>query len=240
MNNKRYEWIQRVFYPRYDRDLWANLLESVVGNESIVLEIGSGSGKGKQNKSYPRARLVAGVDPDPRIQNNPFLDEAHTTDFADFDDAKSIEKFDFIFSRMTLEHVSNAPGFVRNISKYLAPGGKSAHLTTSKYYITSIINNYVPFKIKAWLIKNLGSGNDAENIFDAYYRLNDKKALESFAFENGLTVTCNFVDAPPGYLRRSLLLMLIYVIFFKPINALIPSSRPTLIVVFEKSPLIIR
>lgn len=236
MRNSRYEWIQRVFYPRHDKDLWPNLLESAVKDDSIILEIGSGSGQGKQNKSYPRAQLIAGVDPDPRIQNNPFLDEAHTADFADFHEPEYIERFDLIYSRMTLEHVSNASDFVKNISKYLAPGGKSIHLTTSKYYVTSLINDYVPFKMKAWLIKNLGSGNDAENIFDAYYRLNDKKTLDSYASEYGLTVTCSFVEAPPGYVRRSFLLMLIYVICFKPINAFCPSSRPTLTVVFEKTP----
>ena len=203
--NSGYEWIQRIFYSGYSKDTWSNLVASEISGDSVILEVGSGSGQGKQNKSYPRVRLIAGVDPDPRIQSNPFLDEAHTADFAELDEPQYDGKFDLIYSRMTLEHVYDAAGFVANVSRYLSPNGKSIHLTTSKHYITSLVNDFVPFKIKAWLIKNLGSGNDAENIFDAYYRLNDRKTIERLAFEHGMKADCRFIEAPPGYLRRSTL-----------------------------------
>ena len=135
---------------------------------------------------------------------------------------------------MVLEHVKSADAFMCNLSNTLSLNGVSVHQTTSKYYLTSIMNGYVSEGLKQWLIKYLGSGNDAENIFPAYYKLNSSKAVYDLSKKYGLLCKIDYIDAPPGYVRKSFILMIAYVIIMKPLLFIFPTLRPVMILSLSK------
>ena len=71
-------------YPDYEKYAFEQQIASLVTPEMNVLEIGAGSGRGSQNVFELRGSCAryAGVDVDPRVLENPHLDEAFVADAA--------------------------------------------------------------------------------------------------------------------------------------------------------------
>ena len=196
---------------------------------SIILEIGSGSGKGKQNTDYPKAMKIVGIDLDARVLENPHLDEAYHANAYALGEVITNTKFDLIYSHMVAEHIDDGKKFVGAQLEFLKNGGKLLHSTVSKYYWTSFINDFVPVRIKNLLIQTLGSGRNAEDIFPAHYKLNSETDIKNICEELSLNYEIIRQDEPPGYLRRSIILMLFYTILHRPLQCIIPPLRPTFI-----------
>jgi ubiquinone/menaquinone biosynthesis C-methylase UbiE len=109
-----------------------------------VLEIGAGSGTGLQTQMplKSRVQLSAGVDVDPRVLDNPTLDEAHVADAAELpcDD----NTFDLVFHTMVAEHLKNPAACVRESMRVLKPGGLLMFHTVSFWYYISLIAAVTP------------------------------------------------------------------------------------------------
>ena len=75
-------WLR--FCPDYEKDAFEQQIAWLVKPEMDVLEIGAGSGRGHQNVFPLRGSCAgyAGVDLDPRVVENPHLDEAFVADAA--------------------------------------------------------------------------------------------------------------------------------------------------------------
>jgi SAM-dependent methyltransferase len=222
--DEKLQWITERFYAGWDKD-WFRDLITREAEDKDVLEIGAGSGTVEGFKL--RGHHV-GVDFDPRVMENPYLYEAHIMGGEDID--KLGKSFDVTFSHMVAEHIEDAQGFVDAQMNCLNPRGRSYHLTASKYYYTSLINDYVPERVKNWLIKNIGSGRDGVDVFPAHYRLNSPKDVAALVNRPGFSCEVYHYDAPPGYLRRSLILMLIYVMIHKPLAWLFPHLKPHILI----------
>src|SRR6187200_2985150 len=88
------------FYPNYNRKLFVNMVLANTAKGDCVLELGAGSGIPPQHffplKHY--ARLYVGIDLDPRVQTNPYLDVGTVADAEElpFPD----DYFDVVFSCM--------------------------------------------------------------------------------------------------------------------------------------------
>ncbi len=61
-------------------------------------------------------------------------------------------KFDFIFSRMTNEHVSDGRQYHRNIHAMLAEGGIAAHWFSTLYAFPFVVNKLTPASLSDWLL----------------------------------------------------------------------------------------
>tara|TARA_B100001093_G_C26023068_1_gene674716 strand:- start:189 stop:473 length:285 start_codon:yes stop_codon:yes gene_type:complete len=92
----------------------------------------------------------------------------------------------------------------------------------------------VPERLKNWLIKTLGSGRNEEDIFPTCYQLNCKKQISDLCDELSLNFEIIRQDEPPGYLRRSFILMFVYFVIHKPLQYVMPSLRPTFIFKIQK------
>lgn len=227
--DEKLELIRKVFYKKSVPDLWFKLLCIEAKEHYVILEIGSGSGKGKQNTEYPKVKKIIGLDLDARVLENPYLDEAHHANAYALKETLPNTKFDLIYSHMVAEHIDDGKRFISTQMALLKDNGILLHSTVSKYYWTSLINNFFPVSFKNFLIKNLGGGRSAEDIFPAHYKLNSEMDIKNICNELSLRFEIIRQDEPPGYLRRSIILMLIYMILHRPLQSIIPSLRPTFI-----------
>lgn len=232
--DEKLEFVRRIFYKKQQQNAWFHALKDLCDEDSIVLEIGSGSGIGKQNALYPKARKIVGIDLDPRVLVNPNLDLARNISAYEIDVELADYRFDVIYSHMVAEHIDDSRRFLSSQLALLRPGGKILHSTASKYYWTSLINGIVPERVKYWLIEHLGAGRKQQDVFPTHYQLNSERQIKNLCDELNVSYKILREDEAPGYLRRSLFLMLVYTVIHKPLQFLIPSLRPIFIFIIEK------
>jgi 2-polyprenyl-3-methyl-5-hydroxy-6-metoxy-1,4-benzoquinol methylase len=232
--DQKLELIRRIFYAKQKEDAWFGVLTELCNEDSTILEIGSGSGTGNQNRLYPRARTIVGIDLDKRVLQNPNLDFAKNISAYAIDENLAEFQFDLIYSHMVAEHIDDAERFLASQLSLLKPGGKILHSTVSKYYWTSLINDFVPEKLKYWLIENLGAGRKQEDVFPVHYKLNSKNQIEKLCKDLDVNYQIFREDEAPGYLRRSIFLMLVYTLVHKPLQFLMPALRAKFFFIIEK------
>jgi SAM-dependent methyltransferase len=119
-----------------------------------------------------------GVDPDPRVHDNPSLDEAHSCTMEAFA-AGHEARFDVVFSVFVLEHVAEPDAFMSACARVLRPGGHLFGMTPNMWHY---------FGLSTWLLTRAGlsdrvlTGLKGEQVVDGYhfptqYRTNTVRAL---------------------------------------------------------------
>ena len=79
-------------------------------------------------------------------------------------------RYDFIFSRMVNEHVSDGERYYRNIHAMLAPGGITAHWFSTLYALPFVVNRLLPDKLTDFLLNTFAPRNRHQHEkFRAYY-----------------------------------------------------------------------
>lgn len=230
----KFELVARIFYRKSVPNLWFKILCENTSETSSILELGSGSGVGKQNQLYPKAQEIIGIDVDDRVLSNPYLDSSYCGSAYEINKYLNGKKVDIIYSQMVAEHIDDARLFLAAQLQAIKDDGVIIHSTVSKYHWVMLINNLVPKKLKNWLIMTLGSGRQSEDIFPAQYKLNSLRQLEDLSRSHSFSYEVIRQDEPPGYLRRSIILMLIYTAIHKPLQAIFPALRPTFIFLIRK------
>ena len=235
--NSKLQLVRNLFYSKSRIDLWSKVLDDLTQPHFEVLEIGSGSGRGLQNQFYPQVSRIVGIDLDDRVLSNPYLDQALKISAYDLEENFTIDKFDIVYSHMVAEHIEDAQKFISSQLNCLNNRGVIIHSTVSKYYWTSMINDFVSVKIKNWLIKKLGSGREADDIFPAFYTLNSERQIRKVCDDLNVYYTIIRQDEPPGYLRGSLILMFLYTMLHKPLQFIFPALKPTFIFIISRETL---
>src|SRR5690348_16001023 len=114
-------WIDRRFYAGYERN-WDDLLFrqrilDVLTPQSDVLDVGAGAGIVEALNFRGRARKVCGIDLDPRVMLNPYLDEAVVCDGVRI--PYPDESFDVAFADNVMEHLEQPLEVFREIHRVL-------------------------------------------------------------------------------------------------------------------------
>lgn len=81
-------------------------------------------------------------------------------------------KYDFIFSRMLAEHVSNGSAFHRNVFSLLAPGGRAFHFFPTMWAPPFVLNRLLPERFAEVILHIFQSGRESHGKlgkFPAYY-----------------------------------------------------------------------
>jgi SAM-dependent methyltransferase len=195
-------WRQTEF-PNFDRWHFNNTVAAAVNSKSVVLEIGAGSGIGMQTQ-MPLKSLVAryaGVDIDPRVEQNPMLDDAHVADAVSlpFDD----NTFDLVFHTMVAEHLEDPAASVREAMRVLKPGGVLMFHTVSFWYYASLVAAATPHWFHQLFVRHLGMGRIEEDVFPTCYRINTRRAIQQVAEQCGVEVDIENISVPPAYLAFS-------------------------------------
>lgn len=167
---------------------------------SRVLDLGAGAGIVEQTRFRGQVAHICGVDPDPRVKENPYLDEAHVGvgEAIPCDD----ESFDLVFANNVLEHLENPDTVFREVARVLKPGGCFLTKTPNKWHYMPVIASCTPHWFHQFV--NQLRGRDSEDTFPTHYRANSRRDVRRVATNVGLEVErIELIEGRPEYLRMT-------------------------------------
>jgi SAM-dependent methyltransferase len=206
------------FIPRIDQALyagqdknWDNALFrlhvlAATRAEHQILDLGAGAGIVPQLNFLGAAAWVCGVDPDPRVGTNPYLDDGRIGqgEHIPYPD----NTFDVVFSANVLEHLSNPLQVFQEVHRVLKPGGSFLFKTPNRWHYMPLIAQLTPTRFHKFF--NRLRGRAAVDTFPTLYRANSARAIHRLAAGSGFTVkSLRFVEGRPEYLRFSTLTYLV-------------------------------
>jgi hypothetical protein len=89
-------------------------------------------------------------------------------DFSSVSPISQCEAYDFVFSRMVNEHVSNGDLYYRNICNILHPGGISVHFFSTLYALPFLLNKILPDSISSPILMRMSPRGEKRK-FQAHY-----------------------------------------------------------------------
>lgn len=222
------------YYPDYSADPFSNLVLENTGTTDHVLEIGAGSGQNHQNH-FPLLGKVAryvGVDLDPKVLDNPFLDERYQAGAESLPFEK--DTFDVVLHNYVAEHFQSPLACNQEIARVLKPGGLLLFQTPCRYHYPAVVASFTPSWFHAFYVRHFGSGRTENEVFPTFYRLNDRRTITSQLRACGFRCHIEQYSVPPGYLRFSRLAFLAGVLYERAIERRFPSLRGKIIVSARK------
>jgi SAM-dependent methyltransferase len=227
-----------ALYPSFSRN-WDDLLfrekilEELMPDFSI-LDLGAGAGIVEAMNFKGRAKWVCGVDLDPRVVDNPFLDEGRVADAGHIPHPD--ESFDLVFSDNVLEHLYHPQQVFSEVERILKPKGFFLFKTPNKSHYMPIIARLTPHKFHQYI--NRLRGRDEVHTFRTRYKANSIKDITRIAGETGLAVAeIKRIEGRPEYLRISWPTYLIGATYERLVNRfeLLAAFRVLLIGKLEKT-----
>jgi len=213
--------IDRKFYPGFERNwddrLFRERLLTVMGPTVRVLDVGAGAGIVQTMNFRGLAERVCGVDLDPRVTANPFLDEGLLAD-ADripYPD----DSFDIVFADNVMEHLDQPEKVFAEIARVLRPGGKLLFKTPNRNHYMPVIARMTPHRFHEWV--NRLRGRDETDTFPTHYLCNSPTQVKRIAASAGLKVeTVELIEGRPEYLRLFALTYFVGLAYERIVNAL--------------------
>jgi SAM-dependent methyltransferase len=188
----------RHFYLRITdyNSIFFDWIRDYITENSVILEIGAGAGKKVPYDFAKQAQRVIGVDMDPRVLDNPNLDESLCIDFFEnkFDD----NTFDIIFANSVVEHIKYPQEFLTEIRRILKPSGYFFFKTPNMLHYATIIAKFTPY----WFHKFYCSlyGRKYEDTFPTYYCMNSRRRIEKLSQILNFTYEIKTLERQPDYL----------------------------------------
>lgn len=211
--------IDSRFYPQFERNwddlLFREKLLAFIHPQAMVLDLGAGAGiVGAMNFRGLAAR-VCGVDLDPRVIENPYLDEGVVAD------AEKIPypdgTFDLVFADNVMEHIDEPPQVFTEIARVLRPGGKLMFKTPNKTHYMPLIARLTPHQFHKWI--NSKRGRHEIDTFPTRYRCNAPTDVRDIAGRTGLAIDrIDLIEGRPEYLRVSVPTYLVGLAYERLVN----------------------
>lgn len=232
-------WWNARLYPQPEAfdtvRMFFQTLERELRPDQTVLDIGAGAGELNRYRYRGRVRRMVGVDLDPRITENPLLDEgfvanAYTLPFDD-------ETIDLAFAVYVLEHIDDARRLVFEVHRVLKPGGSFFCLTPNRYHYVPVIASLTPHSFHRWFNRKRGRQDD--DTFPTHYRMNDRGSLRRQFSQAGFDrCEMQLVEGRPNYLTFSVPTFLAGVAYERAVNgwSFFQDLRVNIIGHFRKSP----
>lgn len=195
-------WMDRTFYPGV-KNFWddlefRNYILSHISEDHVMLDIGAGAGIVKEMQFRGLVKKVAGLDPDPRVMENPYLDEAKigVGESIDWPD----ETFDIVIADNVLEHLERPAEVFAEIARVLKPGGRFMFKTPNKWHYMPQIARLTPHWFHQFY--NKIRGRASVDTFKTHYRANRPADVIRNAEGSGLeAVDFYLFESRPEYLR---------------------------------------
>lgn len=198
------EKLDRALYPGFARN-WDDQIfrESILQHltpVAVILDLGAGAGIVQQMNFRGLAAKVCGVDLDPRVVDNPMLDEGKIADAGGipYPDAT----FDVVFADNVLEHLPDPLAVFREIARVLKRGGVFLFKTPNKTHYMPMIARLTPHRFHQFV--NRLRGRAEADTFPTRYRANAPAAIRRLATDAGLEVVrIELIEGRPEYLRMT-------------------------------------
>lgn len=184
----------------WDDELFRERVLGAIDSSTRLLDLGAGAGIVPQMNFRGIAGHVTGVDPDPRVVENPYLDRGvvGTGECLPFPDGS----FDVVVADNVLEHLECPEIVFREVARVLGPGGRFLVKTPNKWHYVATIARCTPHVFHRWI--NRIRGRAFEDTFPTRYRANTTRQLARLGREVGLELAeASLVEGRPEYLRLS-------------------------------------
>ena len=195
-------WIDRTFYPNHsahwDDWLFRERILSHIGKSSVVLDVGAGAGILEQMNFKGEVARICGVDLDPRVVDNPMLDEGRIADAGRIPYGDAV--FDLAFADNVFEHLEQPLEVFREVARVLKPGGKLLFKTPNRRHYVPTIARWTPHSVHEHVARM--RGRIAEDTFPTVYRANTPGDVTRLAAASGFDIDrLDLVEGRPEYLR---------------------------------------
>jgi len=229
--------LDKKFYPQFgnswDDQLFREKILTKIHPDFTILDLGAGAGIISYMNFKGYGKKICGIDLDPRVESNPFLDEGKVAD------ANKIpypdESFDLIFSDNVMEHLDQPVLIFKEVKRVLKPGGLFLIKTPNKYHYVPTISRITPHSFHQFV--NKLRGRDEEDTFPTHYLANSHSTLSNLAKSSGLKIeSLDLIEGRPEYLRGIWPAYLLGILYERTVNAFgfLKSFRVILVGCFRK------
>ncbi len=214
------QWIDRNWYPAFTNN-WDDLLfrERILAQikpDSVVLDLGAGAGIVSQMNFKGLAKKICGVDLDPRVVDNPMLDEGRISDAGEIPYGDGL--FDVVFSDNVFEHLDAPLAVYKEVARVLKPGGVLLFKTPNKWHYMPTIARMTPHGFHQYV--NRLRGRAEVDTFPTRYRTNTKGDVLRLAAAAGLMVErIEHIEGRPEYLRMTWPTYLVGTLYERIVNS---------------------
>jgi len=220
MASKLVKYLDQKLFPDYkdnwDDELFRTEILKYLTVHSEVLDLGAGAGIVEQMNFKGLVRKICGVDLDPRVEENPYLDEgrkasANQIPYPD-------NSFDLVFSDNVLEHLEHPELVFQEVFRVLKPGGVFLAKTPNKYHYMPLIARLTPHWFHQWV--NKLRGRASIDTFPTLYRANCRRDFMSLSAKAGFEVKAVLLhEGRPEYLRIFALAYLIGYLYQRTVQS---------------------
>jgi SAM-dependent methyltransferase len=165
-----------------------------------LLEVGAGNGDVDYHaRLRPHLDRYVGVDPDPGIAGNAWLDEAHRSTMEAWVPAGGSATFDAALAVYVVEHVADPVAFLAAVRARLSPGASFFLVTPNLWhYFGLTARATAALGVDEWLLRRLrGDATTDEYHFPVRYRCNSVRALRRHGAAAGFrTVEIRAMEDP--------------------------------------------
>jgi SAM-dependent methyltransferase len=227
-------WLDNTLYPDYsdnwDDERFREVILKRIRPDMAILDLGAGAGLVKQMNFRGLARVVVGIDPDPRVRENPFLDEAYIGHADRLPFPK--HSFDMVFCDNVLEHLDDPQPILREVARVLKPGGLFLAKTPNRAHYMPLIASLTPTSFHRFI--NRIRGRAPADTFPTRYRINSTAAVRRAAARCGLQVkSIELIEGRPEYLRFNALAYVLGWLYERAVNSTRLFERFRIVLVIE-------
>lgn len=227
-------WLDRTLYPGYlanwDDKLFRDRIKARISLGSVVLDVGAGAGIVTDMHFKGQVARICGIDLDPRVTENPMLDEGKLADAAAIPYPDGT--FDVIFADNVMEHLQDPTAVFAELRRVLKPGGVLLFKTPNRSHYMPLIARLTPHRFHRFV--NRLRGRAVADTFPTYYRANSVKAVARLARRTGLDVLdIARIEGRPEYLRLTFPTYLIGAAYERVVNATSLLSRFRILLIVE-------
>jgi SAM-dependent methyltransferase len=214
------KWLDLNLYPQYstnwDDKIFREKILIHINSRSVVLDLGAGAGIVTQMNFRGLPAQMCGVDLDPRVVDNPLLDEGRVAN------AEGIPyengKFDIVFADNVFEDLDDPLKVYLEVARCLKPGGVFLFKTPNKWHYMPTIARITPHWFHQYV--NKLRGRQEIDTFPTRYRTNTKYDVKHLAKQAGLLISnLELIEGRPEYLRMTWITYLFGIMYERIVNS---------------------